>query len=118
MKARRPVKTIIDYRPPTAGTARTTGAPAGATRGGSVSASNLFPTVERPNQADDHDKAVRPLANQTLLAIARDLCGRKNLPAPNFRTDEGREVGWILGRRAAALREIRRRGLTSNQNMP
>lgn len=110
MKAKRPVSTIKDYRPPSAGSTRTTGAPAGATRGGSVTKS--FPTMERPNQADDHDKAVRPLANQTLLAVALDLCGRKNLPAtPNFRTDEGREAGWILGRRAAALREIRRRNL-------
>jgi hypothetical protein len=68
--------------------------------------------MERPNQADDHDKAVRPLTDSTLLAVAKDLCGRKDLPAtPNFRTDEGREAGWILGRRAAALREIRRRNL-------
>ena len=106
---KRPVTRITDYRkaPPSAGPARTTGAPAGATRGGSVPA-----TMERPNNADAHDKAVRPLSDQTLLAVARDLCGRKNLPAtPNFRTDEGREAGWILGRRAAALREIRRRNL-------
>jgi hypothetical protein len=111
MKARRPVSTITDYRPPSAGPARTTGAPAGATRGGSV-AGKPTATMERPNQADDHDKAVRPLTDSTLLAVAKDLCGRKDLPAtPNFRTDEGREAGWILGRRAAALREIRRRNL-------
>lgn len=110
MKARRPVSTVIDYRPPSAGRARTTGAPAGATRGGSVAGKPL-PTMERPNQADDHDKAVRQLSNATLLAAAKDLCSRKDLPAPNFRTDEGRETGWILGRRAALLREINRRKL-------
>jgi hypothetical protein len=112
MKARRPVSTVTDYRqhPPSAGPARTTGAPAGATRGGSV-AGKPTATMERPNQADDHDKAVRQLPDQTLLAAAKDLCSRKDLPAPNFRTDEGRETGWILGRKAAALREIQRRNL-------
>ena len=114
MKARRPVSTVIDYRkaPPSAGPARTTGAPAGATRGGSVAAIKPTATMTRPNQADDHDKAVRPLSDSTLLAVAKDLCSRKDLPAsPNFRTDEGREAGWILGRKAAALREIQRRRL-------
>lgn len=111
MKSRRPVSTVIDYRPPSAGPARTTGAPAGATRGGSVATIKPTATMTRPNQADDHDKAVRPLSDSTLLAVAKDLCSRKDLPAPNFRTDEGRETGWILGRKAAALREIQRRRL-------
>lgn len=117
MKARRPVSTIRDYRPPTAGPARTTGAPAGATRGGSM-AGNPIATMSRPNNADDHDKAVRNLPKQTLIAAAEDLCAR-DLPAnPNFRTEEGREAGWLLGRKSALLREIRRRGLTQNDRMP
>jgi hypothetical protein len=115
MKARRPVSTVTDYRkaPPTAGPARTTGAPAGATRGGSVTS-----TVDRPNNADAHDREARALGKQTLIAAAEDLC-RRILPArPAYKTDEGREAAWIMGRKAALLREIRRRGLTSSDRMP
>ena len=113
MKARRPVSTVTDYRPPSAGSTRTPGAPSGATRGGSVTT-----TMERPNNADAHDREARALGKQTLIAAAEDLC-RRDLPArPDYKTDEGREAAWILGRKAALLREIRRRGLTSSDRMP
>jgi hypothetical protein len=105
MKIRRPVKTITDYRVQLA--------PSGATRGGSVTS-----TVDRPNNADAHDREARALGKQTLIAAAEDLC-RRILPArPDYKTDEGREAAWILGRKAALLREIRRRGLTPNDRMP
>jgi len=54
----------------------------------------------------DHDKEARRLPDQTLIAAAEDL---------NSRTVWDRrdpEQRWILQRRAALLREIRRRRLT------
>lgn len=114
MKTRRPVSTVRDYRsaPPSAGPARTTGAPAGATRGGSL------PDPERDPDAPAHDAAARILPKQTLIAAAEDLLKIIIPGRPNWRTEEGRTEKWILGRRAALLREIRRRGLTSNDRMP
>ena len=96
MKARRPVSTVRDFR--------ATPTPA--------------PTVERPYQADAHDREARALSKQTLIRAAEDLC-RRDLPArPSFKTDEGREAAWCLGRKAALLREIRRRGLTPADRLP
>jgi len=112
MKARRPVSTVRDYRPPIAGPARTPGAPAGATRGGSVA------TFVRPNDADAHDREARALGKQTIIAAAEDLCRRSYPARPDWKTDEGREAAWCLDRKAALLREIRRRGLTSHDRMP
>jgi hypothetical protein len=97
MKARRPVKTIVDYRP----------APATRTS-----------TVERPNQADEHDTAARQLTKQVLIRAAEDLCARSYPSRPDYKTDEGREAAWCMGRKAALLREIRRRGLTPTDRMP
>lgn len=99
MKARRPVSTVIDYRPPSAGANRTTGAPASATRGGSL------PVLTRPNEADQHDREARRLPDQTLVAAAEDLNARK------VWDQKDPETRWVLARRAALLREIRRRGL-------
>lgn len=101
MKARRPVSTIRDYRPPSAGATRTTGAPAGATRGGSL------PAFSRPNDADQHDNEARRLPDQTLVAAAEDLNARK------VWDQKDPETRWVLARRAALLREIRRRRLTA-----
>ena len=95
MKARRPVKTIVDYRP----AARVS-------------------TIERPNHADEHDTAARSLSKQILIRAAEDLCARNYPARPDYRTDEGREAAWCLGRKAALLREIRRRGLTPADRQP
>lgn len=103
MKARRPVSTIRDYRPPSAGATRTTGAPHGATRGGSLPA-----TIERDPDAAGHDAAVRTLSDHALRAAAADLCSRT---VWDKRDPEAR---WVLGRRAALLREGSRRGLASS----
>jgi len=101
MKVRRPVKTITDYRPPGAAPTRTAAV-----------------SFERPNNADAHDREARALPKRTLISAAEDLCGRTYPANPNFRTDEGREAAWCLGRKAALLREIRRRGLTPNDRQP
>jgi hypothetical protein len=55
---------------------------------------------------EDHDKEARRLRDQTLIAAAEDLAARTVWD----RKDP--EQRWILQRRAALLREIRRRGLT------
>lgn len=91
---KRPVSTIRDYR------------------------ATPVPTVERPYEADAHDREARALSKQTLIRAAEDLCLRVLPSRPNYKTDEGREAGWILGRKAALLREIRRRGLTPADKMP
>jgi len=63
-------------------------------------------TITRDPDMEDHDKEARRLGNQTLIAAAEDLAARLVWD----RKDP--EARWILGRRAALLREIRRRGLT------
>jgi len=109
MKARRPVSTVRDYRPPGAGPARTTGAPAGATRGGSLP----DPEARKQAEAREHRAAARALPSPVLIAAAKDLCGRLIIGRPDTRTDEGREASWILGRRAALRGEIAARRLTA-----
>lgn len=96
---KRPVAIIKDYRPPGAVPARTTGAPAGATRGGSL------PALSRPNDADQHDREARRLSDGTLQAAAADLCSRK------VWDQKDPESRWVLARKAALLRELRRRNL-------
>ena len=85
---KRPVTRITDYRP----------APAA--------------TLTRAPDMDEHDRQVRPMANQTLIAAAEDLCARK------VWDKKDPETRWVLGRRAALLREIRRRGLTQHDRQP
>ena len=63
-------------------------------------------TLTRDPEMEDHDKEARRLRDQTLIAAAEDLTGRTVWD----RKDP--EQRWILQRRAALLREIRRRGLT------
>jgi hypothetical protein len=69
-------------------------------------------TITRDPDMADHDKEARRLRDQTLIAAAEDLAGRTVWD----RKDP--EQRWILQRRAALLREIRRRGLTPNDRQP
>ena len=69
-------------------------------------------TITRDPEMTDHDREARRLGNQTLIAAAEDLTGRTVWD----RKDP--EQRWILHRRAALLREIRRRGLTSHDRQP
>jgi len=63
-------------------------------------------TITRAPDMEDHDREARRLGNQTLIAAAEDLVAR------TVWSPKDPESRWILGRRAALLREIRRRGLT------
>lgn len=55
-----------------------------------------------------HDTEARALSDQTLIAACNDLWSRKNVH--NRRDQEHR---WILERRAALAREIKRRKLSN-----
>lgn len=107
---RRPVSTVRDYRPPTAKASSPLERP--PARPGAAAWRES--TVERDPAAPVHDTYVRELPKGTLIAVAKDLAKVSVPGRPDWKTEEGQEQQWVLGRRAAALREINRRRLTPN----
>ena len=57
-------------------------------------------------EMENHDREARALKDQTLLAACSDLWNRK----VHDRRDQ--ESRWIMERRAALLREVKRRKLS------
>jgi cobalamin biosynthesis Mg chelatase CobN len=66
----------------------------------------MISTLIRDPEMTDHDREARRLSDKTLIAAALDLNRRK------VWDKKDPESRWVLGRRAALLREINRRRLT------